>query len=955
MDLRKFIVILAATIFFSVYFFTLSVLHFRYKTISDITVIKRSEFPPLEDSICKFQELHLGINDSIKIPFKRGMVSRLKLNGQELALVGEQFEIYDTFYCYKMSSNWFKSLENQDEFIELFAHSQTNFNFYMARVIQGRAKFEQPFFMAPINNMSLVLGQSSDIYRSLPVPFDTRCDNLQSEIRHYCIKYCKNRTCPVDCSTVDCLKIRYRPFVVYNNQPEIRKVLFSYKSNLQFESSPQFPFFLYFLQTVGLVTLFFDFCILDLTLSGERMLKNALNYYIKLRKRCFERKEARKTRKKNLKRFKRVLVALVFASCIVHLSMTTKYYFEYRTNSESFVGKPYVPLALNVNMCFKFDFEFTELTYEEINMKSKHLENIYNVHSESEIYFYDKYKCLSFSGNGKTGSSSEPFIALVNRTTAKSTNFKIVDALVYARGEHDRGLSILSDPVMTMTRYHWSYPTHRSYYKLLPPPFKSSCLNYNSIGFGSKENCINECVVKKFISKYGKFPKQAVNFNFLNITPSGHDPDTNITNLCRQKCPWNDCERDLIAIIRPTFLATKFGSLKIESPKKETSVTLLPSLTFVSYVTVLVTILNIWFGFGIFVIGSRLTKVPLIRKSFFGFKFFKFSLWIFIFIGFIYHLYKFLDDFFQFESVSIISASMPMSFHFQSITLVFEYNNLTTKFRNTYGTFESKNVANLTPFEADQLFKSTFELIAAVKVANQKTNEMDSFADEKLKKFLEKHSKSYIFSRYKVITINYPIFYKNFKNISVTKIKLRNCTHSFLLLHSGDYFSLKVNEGTTKKNSIMTNLLLSAHLLPKPYSTNCINYPEEITRTKWYSCILRSYKNAPFPSDLTLPVSLNLTRREKASGKFRSECTKKFRSRPSCRSRSYLVLPTIKPESEKEEVIIIRPREETLCEFVPKTSLLDLIMFLAEIFDIWLGINTFILTKILVDKAVKIN
>lgn len=178
--------------------------------------------------------------------------------------------------------------------------------------------------------------------------------------------------------------------------------------------------------------------------------------------------------------------------------------------------------------------------------------------------------------------------------------------------EVDRQLTNRTSGEGKGNRVGLSYSSYVS--RLLPPPHKTKCLEYESLGFESRDNCYETCLINHTLAQFTKMP-----FNVLTSTGSPHKSyrrlsfkeiynDTISDQLrtleahCRSQCWQPDCRQEDVV---PTILYARLS--------RRPSLTLHPSiapqiiLQFVAYMSLIDFLTNILSSVGFWVGFSPLT------------------------------------------------------------------------------------------------------------------------------------------------------------------------------------------------------------------------------------------------------------------------------------------------------------------------------------------------------------
>lgn len=138
-------------------------------------------------------------------------------------------------------------------------------------------------------------------------------------------------------------------------------------------------------------------------------------------------------------------------------------------------------------------------------------------------YLYLDYMCYKFSQKNVTKHPFSFFAAtpstagsiyaleLKEGTTSRSDTIKLLN--------HEEDLlpfrSMRATPIIIRKYDHrtrkaeyntFVYNMIRMDSRLLPPPYKTECMDYNQTGYESEEHCVQDCVKRRILKKYNKIP-----------------------------------------------------------------------------------------------------------------------------------------------------------------------------------------------------------------------------------------------------------------------------------------------------------------------------------------------------------------------------------------------------------------------------------------------------------------
>lgn len=151
-----------------------------------------------------------------------------------------------------------------------------------------------------------------------------------------------------------------------------------------------------------------------------------------------------------------------------------------------------------------------------------------------------------------------------------------------------------------------SYSTFKS--KLLPAPYRSNCLMYSTIGYESRDHCRESCLINRTIDKFNKVPENVListesplrHYNLLSYEQSEeYAVDLRLfRSECRRKCSNPDCSQEDIlpkVISTEDFLAPEI--ILNASNEPEIITELKAKISFIEYVTYVLSCLSFWLGF----------------------------------------------------------------------------------------------------------------------------------------------------------------------------------------------------------------------------------------------------------------------------------------------------------------------------------------------------------------------
>ena len=263
------------------------------------------------------------------------------------------------------------------------------------------------------------------------------------------------------------------------------------------------------------------------------------------------------------------------------------------------------------------------------------------------------------------------------------------------------------------------------HYNLLPAPYDTNCTEI--------KKCYRKCITQNTISQLNLHPFSEPTIESqsnLRLLSSIQLQDSNVLKTwqeiklkCNQLCSQLECTMTISSNLayQYTYWSPTNLTLTVSVPgiyfKTITSV---PALSLIEYISSMTTCISIWFGFSALSVNpfNWLIRIKTISTRFkLNLKQFKWGGWIYYaicLIGFIVQLSSVCDQFFKFQTSSRIEVSTEDQYKYQTLTICFNHKDIMnrTEYRkyNISKTFQEailhgdNELSNLT---VEQLFRLT--------------------------------------------------------------------------------------------------------------------------------------------------------------------------------------------------------------------------------------------------------
>ena len=155
------------------------------------------------------------------------------------------------------------------------------------------------------------------------------------------------------------------------------------------------------------------------------------------------------------------------------------------------------------------------------------------------------------------------------------------------------------------TNYHY-----RLFAQRLEYPYETNCLNYHKIDpkINHDVECTQQCILRETVKQLNKFPYSVIisNLSSLNMISCIDMMDKEvrpqvlrIDSDCKHKCRWPSCYDSRIITVTEWRRGTKFQLKHILPTHPSIEVIASPRLSFVEFITYLISTISTWTGFSI--------------------------------------------------------------------------------------------------------------------------------------------------------------------------------------------------------------------------------------------------------------------------------------------------------------------------------------------------------------------
>ncbi len=139
----------------------------------------------------------------------------------------------------------------------------------------------------------------------------------------------------------------------------------------------------------------------------------------------------------------------------------------------------------------------------------------------------------------------------------------------------------------------------------LPAPYETNCINYSQIGFRSKIDCINQCLISVAKKRCNRWPAEifapkTVNHSFLPKFLINECLEKISEKYCNHKCQYNDCIEEILTVEELNSFDEKFAEkyfFYIWFPlSHDYRYEYKPTFAFVEFINYIGGIISLWFG-----------------------------------------------------------------------------------------------------------------------------------------------------------------------------------------------------------------------------------------------------------------------------------------------------------------------------------------------------------------------
>ena len=532
------------------------------------------------------------------------------------------------------------------------------------------------------------------------------------------------------------------------------------------------------------------------------------------------------------------------------------------------------------------------------------------------------------------------------------------------------------------------------HYHLLPCPYDTNCTLINK--------CYRKCVTEQTVSLLNLHPfsepATAAHSN-LKLLSSIQLKDLNVLRTWQEiksKCDFLCLQLECTITISSNlayeyrYWTPKNMTLTVSVPGMYfKTITSVPALSFIEYISSMTTCISIWFGFSALSVNpfNWLIRTKIIStKLKLHFKWFKMGGCIYYaicLVGFIFQLSSVCNQFFKFETSSRIKVSTEDQYKYQAITICFNHKDIMnrTEYRkyNISKTFQEAflqgddELSNLTVEQLFTLTPKAEDVIQGCGLRDELNYRLKRLHAKECMKFFSimkavrgewmcyafVPQKNATFSWTKVATSHTGKgrVYHISVNLSV-ELQTTMAVISYQTLHSGlPTLSRSFAQLVSLQTSnfvIVASMLNIFQSLPPPYDTKCATGPDNQDQcaSKCLVQELRSQLNrAPF-SIYLVNQSLNLRPVSSKDLKNKTFSDLLFDIQGTCRSRCSF-LPCLqlvsftdssdyynfKDKGSLRIISMVPKRPALVITSIPATTLTDFLLYICNCFGIWFGLS----------------
>ena len=531
------------------------------------------------------------------------------------------------------------------------------------------------------------------------------------------------------------------------------------------------------------------------------------------------------------------------------------------------------------------------------------------------------------------------------------------------------------------------------HYHLLPAPYDTNCTKI--------KNCQRNCITNNTISLLNLHPfsepatESQSNLRLLSSIqlkdPNIVRPWQKIKSECDHLCSQLDCAFTITSNLAYNYKywLTTYLTLTISVPgiyfKTITSV---PALSFIEYISSMTTCISIWFGFSALSLNpfNWLIRIKTISKKLkLHFKRFKLGGWLYYaicLIGFIVQLSSVCDQFFKFETSSRIQVSTEDQYKYQTLTICFYHKDIMnrTEYKkyNISKTLQESILRNgheLSNLTVEQLFTLTPKaenVIQGCGLRDDFNFQVKKYNAKKcmeffyVKKAVRGEWMCYVFAPPKNQTFSWTKVATSHKgqgrvyHISINLGTSLNTTVAVISHESSDtILPTRSRNFAQLINLRFSNFLVVASMLnifksmPFPYDTKCIPGVDEDQCAN--ECLLQeltsNLNRVPYSLYL-MNQTLNLKPVDLKDLENKTFSNLLFRLQGICRSKCtfnpcYQVISftdssdyyNFKDEGSLRIISMVPKRPALISTSIPATTITDFLLYICNCFGIWFGLS----------------
>lgn len=732
------------------------------------------------------------------------------------------------------------------------------------------------------------------LIRLLPAPYDTKCYDYKVSNKHCQVEcqmskesvsrgnvaqYCLDR-----CSAKDCIELSVsRTFrKVESNVP---RVLLGDRI-LSVVSATSFSKLLLWQTVVGLITMFFDISISDLSMLASYGMRKTVAIKIAWLRRG-TRRICRWTNK--------LIRIMAYIGLVYQLYTSIKSYMNLDTSSRTFLG-------LTSNMIDVPNLLICPDGHSTLSV------NLTVFKTEYPTVAAAHGQCAFVNTSKFEYTKRLPMFKLESHTDNYIAGFR------YSR---QLGRSILD--IVSSVAPGLEYSTRFFATDLLPAPYHSKCVNYDTSYRHRFEDCLKNCI--------------GINSTITTL----HTALGKFAERCHEQFKYHDCHAVDIEVnkIKPVRAIQRVST--INNYDEALTIRMFPTQSPVDFFTYTASLLGLWLGLSVldFVseIGSIVMKHISLKMSA-GRSWISTSMKISMIILCNIQLYLIISGYLAYEISSKVSLGRPDNYRLPVVSLYVKSKNIGKK---------SDNLLSPNQFYHSYNFSSDIRIIGLVDPAN--ITAYTQYTVEDLEKFLQKSvvmgSLVYTFELNSFSPIVYDKFFARRSQRFLIFIEYKNHLDQTknIKMHGAtiDFFSsIQEPFPINIKTYYILPTLYETSLLPAPYSSNCVQVHG---LNPFVSCIKKRHFGMyeKHPNTVASMVSSNVSRMD-PDVNILDHCSNFVGIYRKCKENSY----SIQVAGIRSDIFglgINPPLEKTSTIFSPRTLLYDLLILISDAFGLWLGIS----------------